>query len=369
MKKKTTKKGTILWWGHSDYKYSRNSIIRHLLRSMGWEIIDFSPLLSKFGYIEALAKQIPRTDLIWVPVFRQRDFNAAYAWKLRHGIPIIFDPLISAYDKQVFERFKLKENSYKAQKLLAWETKIFQKSDCVIADTSEHEKYFIDQFKLSKEKVKVVYVGADEDVFKPDKVDVVSNKKNTVKPFEILFYGSYIPLQGPQVIVEAASLYKGPEVTWTMVGDGPLRSSCERLAKKNNIKNMSFLPWLDYNKELPKRINKADIVLGIFGDTDKAGRVIPNKVYQTMAIGKPIVTRYSDAYPEMIIKSEGITWIKASSPSELAKAVEKLSLQRADLYMSGKKNYDNYQLYFSSFLIKQQLQEVMGLIKVEKPLM
>ena len=42
--------------------------------------------------------------------------------------------------------------------------------------------------------------------------------------------------------------------------------------------------------DLPALIARHDVVLGIFGTTGKAGRVIPNKVYQAAAVGRAIVT-------------------------------------------------------------------------------
>ena len=56
-------KKTILWWGRFDPNYSRNSIIRQHLRDLNYKIIDFRPLVSRFGFIEAILRGIENLEL------------------------------------------------------------------------------------------------------------------------------------------------------------------------------------------------------------------------------------------------------------------------------------------------------------------
>ena len=133
---------TVLWWGHFDAGYSRNRVLRKIFVQLGWYILDFQPKLSPWGDWEATLSRLPSVDLIWVPCFRQRDLAAAVRWGRQKTIPVVFDPLISAYDKQVFERQKFTASSRQAQKLLRWEQQIFNKADLLIADTWEHGRFF-----------------------------------------------------------------------------------------------------------------------------------------------------------------------------------------------------------------------------------
>jgi len=84
-------------------------------------------------------------------------------------------------------------------------------------------------------------------------------------------------------------------VNWVFLGDGPLLDKCRKItAGLTNVAFENRLPYL----ELPSRIRRADILLGIFGDTPKTRRVIPNKVFQSMACGRPVITAATPAYPQ-----------------------------------------------------------------------
>jgi glycosyltransferase involved in cell wall biosynthesis len=338
----------VLWWGRFDPDYSRNRILRQAYGTLGWEVIDFHPLLSQTADIEALLRRLPLPDLVHVPCFRQRDIAAAYRHARRHGLQLLVDPLISAYDKQVFERKKFPEHSTRADRLLREERKLFQSAAIVLADTSEHARFFVETLGVAPDRVHVVYVGAEAAMFTP-----AANPHPPNNPIDVLFYGSFIPLQGAQVIIDAARLYQGPPVSWVLLGSGPLLEDCKR--KAEGLPNVSFEGWLPY-ADLPDRIRRADILLGVFGTTPKTQRVIPNKVFQALACGKPVVTCSAPAYPAQISAAEaGIIFIAAGRPDELAATVGRLAIDPARLEHHGRAARVLYEENFSFTEIAQQL--------------
>jgi glycosyltransferase involved in cell wall biosynthesis len=194
-------------------------------------------------------------------------------------------------------------------------------------------------------------VGAEEALFRPGS----RSPKTIGAPREVLFYGSFIPLQGPQVVVEAARLYKGPPVKWVLLGEGPLRGACEELAQGHET--ISFEDWLPYEK-LPERIQRADILLGVFGTTPKAGRVIPNKVFQSLASGRVVVTRSAASYPDALLAAEnhGIEWVPAGDARALADRVAALASDPGRLRQLGEAAAATSSQYFSEAAVRLQLQ-------------
>lgn len=113
--------------------------------------------------------------------------------------------------------------------------------------------------------------------------------------FNVLFWGKMIPLQGVPYIKKAAELLRGdPSIEFRIIGDPPVSYS-----------------------ELVALIPTADVCLGIFGDTDKAQRVIPNKVYEAIAAGKPVISGDTPAIRELFTDRENILLCKMASPEDL----------------------------------------------------
>ena len=344
-------KTSLLWWGRFDPGYSRNRILRTLLKRNHIGLEDFRPRSSLLGSLESMVFRPRPADAIWVPCFRHRDFNSARRYADKLGVKLVFDPLISSWDKVVQERAKYPAEHFRAKRLLKWERSLFSRADIVIADTALHANFYVDKLAAPADRTRVIPVGAEELLFTPQPL-----RPLTANP-EVLFFGSFIELQGPQHIIEAAR--QAPGVRWTLLGDGPLRGRCETLAGK--VSNVHFENWLPY-EQLAERIGQADVLLGVFGDSAKAGRVIPNKVYQALACGRPVVTRVSKAYPPELQNDQnsGLVLVAPANPEALAEAVSSLISHGPTLSDLADQAHKTYQQFFSESRIEKELLDVLA---------
>jgi len=349
---------TVLWWGRSDPGYSRNQIIVNLFSDLGWHIEFFHPVSSSLGRVHAFFQRPKRPQLIWVPCFRQRDMHSAVVWARRWKCPLVFDPLISAYQKEVFEKEKWPAGQSAAIKLRSWEAGLFRQADLVIADTRQHARFFVETFDLDPDKICVVYVGADDAVFVP------TDATRAGSPVEVLFYGSFLALQGPEFIIDAAIEMENKEIQWVLLGDGDLRARLE--ARSRGLPNVRFEPWMPYAL-LPQRLARAHILLGIFGTTPKAAMVIPNKVFQSMAMGRPLITRHSDAYPQQVRNSRVIGWVPPGDARAIARQVTEMAADPHELLQRGRQTRQLYDQYFNLDHIRRQLKNALEKVMAAGP--
>lgn len=352
----------LLWWGkYGNYgpDYPRNRTILNCLRELGHEIVEFHPRFSETAYLEAKFRQFGKIDAVWVPCFRQRDVNASAKWAKKNSIPLIFDPLISAYDKQVFERNKFPADSTKARKLLDWEKNIFSKADWLIADTECHKQFFAETFDYPIEQVRTIPVSAEEQLFFSRAQQ--QERSNSDIP-EVLFFGTFISLQGATYIAESIQHYKGDPIRLCFLGEGPEKQACQTIvANHQNAKvDVTFESWIPI-EELGDRIRQAAVCLGVFGIGKKAHRVIPNKVYQSLACNRPLVTLSCDAYSQELRQhqSSGIYWVKAGEPKEIAAAIENAVLERLET-TANELPRKSYERFFSNHQVKQVLSELLS---------
>lgn len=157
---------------------------------------------------------------------------------------------------------------------------------------------------------------------------LTSNYKSFVS---VLFYGQFIPLHGVDTIIKAAQLLENECVQWVIIGKGQEESRIRRLIDLHPLENLIWIPWVPYH-ELVNCILRADVCLGIFGDSEKASRVIPNKVFQIIAMGKPLITRDSAAIRELLSpRMPGIYLIPPANSEALVAAIRKFNYERDSL--------------------------------------
>lgn len=264
------------------------------------------------------AVKIPGHDIIMVGFIGQMDMFLAKTLAWLTGRKLVFNPLVSIYDTVVGDRKMVNDASFKAR-FFKWLDRISCKmSDLIFLDTDSHIDYFCRSFDLEREKFLRIWVGADESVFKP-----VTKKLEKHSVFEILFIGKFIPLHGLPKIIEMAKLLKDERnIHFTLVGHGQLRQTIDAQISTFGLQNITLIDWIPY-ESLVEVMTGADIILGIFGESDKAARVIPNKVFQALAVGKPVLTMDSPAVRELLVHRKNAFLVK-NTPQDMAAAVMEL---------------------------------------------
>lgn len=351
---------TVLFWGRFGPEYSRNRVYISLFKELGWDVRLFMvKYCCAFGDVEWRLRgdKSVKPDLVWVPVCRQRDAAAATRWAHKRGIPVVFDPMISYWDKKVLEQGKWRAEEGRAKRLLAWETKLFNGVDRLLCDTSCHADFFHAHMGVPREKLRVLFTGTDETVFKPADRPEDDPPHDPKAPLRILYHGAYLPLHGTEYIVEAARRTQGLNIHWDFLGWGAYKAATEEKAK--GISNITFLERVPY-VEVPRVIRTADIVLGVFGTTEKASRVIGNKVYEAMACCRPVINEFCTGYPPEAKDCPAITFVPPGDPQAIVDAVLPWIDRREELFALRKTARDFFERHLSMAVIKQQLADILA---------
>jgi glycosyltransferase involved in cell wall biosynthesis len=249
--------------------------------------------------------------------------------KLR-GVPIIWDAFLSLHSTVVEDRKLIGPKHVLAKLLFVWEYLSCRAADLVILDTRAHADYFKQRFKIPETRIGVVFVGVETDAFPLRPQSVEMRKPN--QPLSVLFYGQFIPLQGIETIIRAAQRTEDQPIQWTIIGSGQERSKIRDMINRHPLSRLQWIPWVPY-RELAEWIHRSDICLGIFGDSDKASRVIPNKVFQILSTGTPLITRDSPAIRELLRPGiPGVYLIPAMDDSSLVKALTDFSVRHHLLF-------------------------------------
>ena len=109
---------------------------------------------ARLGDMEAALRGMP-SGPTWsgFPVSGSATCRRPRRYCRRRGMPLLADPLISAYDKQVFERGKFPAASRRGLRLKRWEAQLLGRADCVLADTEAHAAFFRDVLGVSGDRL------------------------------------------------------------------------------------------------------------------------------------------------------------------------------------------------------------------------
>lgn len=230
------------------------------------------------------------------------------------GRIIIIDFFISVYDTLVNDRKKIAAQNPLAR-LCHWvDTYVIQKADVVVTDTKADAAYFIRTFHGVPEKFKTIYLEADRSIYYPQEQ---CRKPALVGKFVVLYFGSVLPLQGVDIVLEAIELLKDRKDIFFQV-IGPISGKYNAPVQDN----VEYIDWLR-QQELAAYIANADLCLaGHFNDhIDKAKRTIPGKAYIYSAMGKPMILGDNRANRELFDGSENVYWTKMGSAAALAEKI------------------------------------------------
>jgi glycosyltransferase involved in cell wall biosynthesis len=261
----------------------------------------------------------PRPDVLLIGFPGVLDALVIAPFARLRGVPVVWDMFMSLYDTIVEDRQLLARRGIVARVLHAAELCALRRCDLVFLDTEAHARRVESLFALPAGHCGAVWVGAEVEHFAPALAERPATSAG--EPMRVLFYGQFIPLHGIETIVAAARLMKDEPVEWTVVGRGQEQERIARLLTQEPLPRLRREEWVEYG-ELCRWIARADLCLGIFGTSGKAASVIPNKVFQIVAMGRPLVTRDSPAIRELLEHAPPCTYlVPCADPRALAAAV------------------------------------------------
>ncbi|MBN8630002.1 MAG: glycosyltransferase [Rhodobacterales bacterium] len=332
----------VLIWGSYDLGKPRTRILRDGLKAIGVEVIEIhadiwsrhedKSRLGRGAMLLALLRLVaayplllwrylraPDHQIVLVPYMGQFDVLVLWlATRLRRK-PLIWDMFISLYDTVAHDRALAAPRSLSARLLWLLEWLGCRSADLVLMDTAAHARHVAAMFGLKPGHVVAVPVGAEPEAF-----ERLAPPDPHTGPTRILFYGQMIPLHGISTVLSAALSRRGRARHWALIGTGQDRPLVEAALTAADAAHVEWQDWLPYDR-LSAEIGKADICLGIFGNSQKAASVVPNKVYQALLSGRSVITRLSPAMLETFGDTHpGLELVPPGDPEALLDAIERL---------------------------------------------
>lgn len=332
------------------YLRFNNFMVRRKVSRAIWYIIK--------GYLNLIKKFWPirnEFDYFFLP---GDHLNVPLSWFLsklfnKKVILDIYDPLYQFAKMNNYSKWQLRIRYYIEKINL-------KMADHLLVYTDEIRKLVQQDYNIASDKFTVFPVAADTEIFHPKNNHV--DKDGSV--FKVIFWGGLQGHHGIEIIIKAVKLLKKREdIHFYFAGvSRPYKSKQELMLKDlvedehcNNVFLTGYLPL----EQLIELIQQADLCLGIFSDKPCALATVPCKVFEALAIKKPIITERSPAAEAWFTHKEHLYLVPPENPKELARAILELKNNRQLREKLAEKGYAKFNRDFNEIAICKEFNDIL----------
>lgn len=188
---------------------------------------------------------------------------------------------------------------------------------------------YLKQKGMPAEKITLLPNGVDPAMFDPAADGaVVRRKLNLNGKFVVVYAGVMGPANNLEVLLDAAAELRADErIFFLLVGDGRTRKRLEAQAESLQLENVSFV-GAQPKAEMRYFLASADACVAILQDIRMFRMTYPNKVFDYMAAGRPIVLAIDGVIREVVDAAQAGIFVPPGDAKSLAAAVRYLADHR-----------------------------------------
>jgi len=312
--------------GTSDSGHARVTIIRPpvyaaLHRSFFHRILNFlSFMLSSFW----AGLRVKDVDLVWgtTPPL----FQGLTAWALARlkRVPFLFEvrdlwPAFAVAVGVLENRFLIRSSEW-------LERSLYANSDLLVINSPG----FRDHVEArGANPVHLVPNGADTNMFYPEKMGTAFRAAHQLEgKFVALYAGAHGMSNDLGILLDAADLLRDtPNLAFVLLGDGKEKANLQARASEMSLENVVFIPPVPKD-EMSSAIAAADVCIAILKPIEMYKTVYPNKVFDYMAAGRPVVLAIDGVIREVVDAAQAGIAVPPGNPHALAETLQTFERDR-----------------------------------------
>jgi len=323
--------------------------------------VFFSFMLSSF----VVGLRVRKVDLVWgtsPPIFQ-----GWTAWLLARlkRVPFLFEV------RDLWPAFAIAVGVLRNRTLIRlseWlERFLYRHSDRVMVNSPG----FIAHVKSrGAKRVELVPNGAEPGMFDPaDNGDTFRASHHLEDRFVALYAGAHGMSNDLGVVLEAARILQDEvidtsKVTVTsgihivLLGDGKEKPRLQEQAVAMGLTNVTFVPPVPKN-DMATALAAANACIAILKPLDEYKTTYPNKVFDYMAAGRPVVLAIDGVIHEMVEAAECGIFAQPGDPAALANALRALASDPARSRRTGLKGRRYVEAHFSRSMLAEKLAHIL----------
>ncbi len=302
-----------------------------ILRAYTYSAIHKSFVHRVFAFLSFMASsfwiglRVRQVDVVWgtsPPIFQ-----GITAWALARlkGVPFLFEV------RDLWPQFAMAVGVLRNRTLIAaslWlERFLYRRADRMVVNSPG---YLAHVQARGARRVDLIPNSADPEMFDPaDTGEAFRSRHGLGDSFVLLYAGAHGMSNDLGVLLESARLLaqKGSPVRIILLGDGKEKPALQAQAAQLGLENILFLPPLP-KAAMAEALAGADACLAILKPLDEYKTTYPNKVFDYMAAGRPVVLAIDGVIREVVQAAGCGVFASPGDPTALTEAIETLSRDR-----------------------------------------
>ena len=216
-------------------------------------------------------------------------------------------------------------------------------------------------------KLRLIPNGAD-----PEHFDVIASRDRLrerlgLHGFVVAYTGAHGRANGLDLLLDAAASVApvAPQVCFLLVGDGPLKADLQARTLREGLTNVRFMGPVSKSR-MPELLAAVDVGLHVLADVPlfRYG-VSPNKLYDYMAAGLPVITNTEGEVGELVRQAHAGL---AVAPDGIGPAVVQMASATPDqLEKWGRSASEYVRAYASRTAMARRLEAVLDDCRARRP--
>ena len=198
----------------------------------------------------------------------------------------------------------MNKNSIAFKILKKIEHHLYKSAFKIVVVTESFKKYIIEDHQINSKKVAVFKNGVLTNNFKKPKIKDVTTLKNSLGlegKIVISYIGTHGLAHGLEFILKSISQISNPDLHFLFIGDGAKKQKLVDYSKKTDLKNFTLHESIPKSK-IPLYIEISDFSLVNLKKSNEFKSVIPSKIFENIAMYKPILLGVEGESKELVQK-------------------------------------------------------------------
>ena len=240
------------------------------------------------------------------------------------------------------------------------ESFLYARADAILVNSPAYREYMLAR-GIPAAKVSLVANGVDTSQFDPDsRGEAMRRRWGVQDKFVATYAGALGPANAIGGILKAAQcLAQRRDIVFILMGAGKDQARLRQQAQDMGLTNVRFVGSLP-KAEMPEALAASDTCIASLQNIPMFNTTYPNKVFDYMAAGRPVVLSIGGVIAEVVRSAGGGLLVPPEDDQAMAQAVERLAGDRSLCRQMGRDGRAYVEAHFERDHQARALAQVLG---------